>query len=74
MTSKFVLAAALLIGFAGTALAADSFLILKDADKHCRVIEQKTVSQDQLSMQIGKQGYPTREEADVDVKVLCDTP
>jgi len=44
----------------------------KDKDKHCRVIEQKTVSEDQLTMQIGKQGYPSREEANIDVKVLCD--
>ncbi len=79
MSSKNVLAAALIVGFAAsgfaaTAFAADNFLIIKDANKHCRVIEQKVVSQDQLSMQIGKQGYPTREEANIDVKVLCDTP
>jgi len=53
-------------------MAADSFVIIKDKDKHCRVIEQKTVSEDQLTMQIGKQGYPSREEANIDVKVLRD--
>jgi hypothetical protein len=74
MSLKYVLAAALVVGFAGAAFAADSFLIIKDKNKHCRVIEQHLVSQDQLTMQIGKQGYPTRDEANIDVKVLCDTP
>ena len=69
---KYALTAGLVLGFAGTALAADSFVIIKDKDKHFRVIEQKTVSEDQLTMQIGKQGYPSREEANIDVKVLCD--
>jgi hypothetical protein len=72
MQLKYVLTAALVLGFALPAFAADSFVILKDNNKHCRVIEQKTVSEDQLTMQIGKQGYPTREEANIDVKVLCD--
>lgn len=74
MKLKYALTAALVLGFATPVLAADNFLIIKDKDKHCRVIEQKTVSEDQLGMQIGKQAYPTREEANIDVKVLCDTP
>ena len=72
MKLKYALTTALVLGFAVPAFAADSFVILKDNNKHCRVIEQKTVSEDQLTMQIGKQGYPTREEANIDVKVLCD--
>jgi hypothetical protein len=72
MKLKYALTAALVLGFATPVLAADSFVIIKDENKHCRVIEQKTVSEDQLTMQIGKQGYPSREEADIDVKVLCD--
>jgi hypothetical protein len=72
MKLKYALTAALVLGFAAPVLAADNFVIIKDKDKHCRVIEQKTVSEDQLGMQIGKQGYPSREEADIDVKVLCD--
>jgi len=72
MKLKYALTAALVLGFAVPAFAADGFVILKDYNKHCRVIEQKTVSEDQLTMQIGKQGYPTREEANIDVKVLCD--
>jgi hypothetical protein len=71
---KYALTAALVFGFAGAAVAADNFVIIKDANKHCRILEKKVVSEDQLGMQIGKQGYPTREEANIDVKVLCDTP
>jgi hypothetical protein len=71
---KYALAAALVFGFAGTALAADGsqFVIIKDKNQHCRIIEQNMVSEDQLTMQVGKQAYPSREEADIDVKVICD--
>jgi len=74
MTFKYALTAALVLGFAGAAFAADGsqFVIIKDKNKHCRIIEQNLVSEDQLTMQIGKQGYPTRDEANIDVKVLCD--
>ena len=71
---KYALAAAVVLGFAGAAVAADQFVIIKDKNKNCRVIEQHMVSEDQLTMQIGKQGYPSREEANIDVKVLCNTP
>ena len=73
---KYTLAAALIFGFAGAAIAADAsqFVIIKDANQHCRIIDKKLVSEDELGMQIGKQAYPTREEANIDVKVLCDTP
>jgi hypothetical protein len=76
MTLKYAFAAALVFGFAGAALAADTsgFVIIKDANKHCRILEKKVVSENELGMQVGKQGYPTREEANIDVKVLCDTP
>ncbi|MGH6735101.1 MAG: hypothetical protein ACRECX_03345 [Methyloceanibacter sp.] len=71
---KYVFAAALVLGFAGAAIAADAsqFVIIKDANKHCRVIEKHLVSEDELGMQIGKQAYPSREEANIDVKVICD--
>jgi hypothetical protein len=71
---KYALTAALVLGFAGAAVAADGFVIIKDANKHCRILEKKVVSENELGMQVGKQGYPTREEANIDVKVLCDTP
>ena len=72
MKLKYALTAALVLGFAMPAMAADSFLILKDQNKHCRVIENNVVSEDQMKMQVGKQSYPTREEANIDVKVICD--
>jgi hypothetical protein len=74
MTLKIALAA-LVVGFAMPALAADAtggFVIIKDNDKNCRVIDKKVVSEDQLGMQVGKTNYPTREEADIDVKVICN--
>ena len=48
MTLKFALATALVLGFAGAAVAADGsqFIIIKDKSKHCRIIEQKMVSED----------------------------
>lgn len=71
---KYSLVAALVFGFAGAAHAADGsqFVIIKDKNEHCRVIQQKMVSEDQLTMQIGKQGYSSEQEANIDVKVLCD--
>jgi hypothetical protein len=74
MTFKYVIAAAVVLGFAGAAIADDTsqFVIIKDANKHCRVVEKKLVSEDELGMQIGKQGYPSRDEANIDLKVVCD--
>lgn len=43
-----------------------------DANKHCRVVEKNLVSEDELGMQIGKQGYPSMDEANIDLKVVCD--
>ncbi len=74
MTLKYVLAAALVFGFAGAAVAADAsqFIIIKDKNQHCRVVEKKVVSEDELGMQVGKQGYPSMDEANIDLKVVCD--
>jgi hypothetical protein len=72
MKLSYVLTAALVLGVALPVMAADSFLIIKDQNKHCRVIENNVVSEDQMKMQVGKQSYPTREEANIDVKVICD--
>jgi hypothetical protein len=48
MTFKYVLAAAVVFGFAGAAVAADAsqFVIIKDKSQHCRVVEKKVVSED----------------------------
>ena len=54
MTLKYAVAAAVVLGFAGAAYADDTsqFVIIKDANKHCRVVEKSLVSEDELGMQI----------------------
>ncbi len=50
MTFKYVLAAAVVLGFAGAAVAADAsqFVIIKDKNQNCRVVEKNVVSEDEL--------------------------
>jgi hypothetical protein len=74
MSLKFALAAAVIVGFAGAGYAADAsqFVIIKDANKHCRVVEKNVVTEDELTMQVGKQAYPSMDEANIDLKVVCD--
>ncbi len=74
MTLKYVLAATLVLGFAGATFAADvsQFVIIKDKNQHCRVVDKKVVSEDELGMQVGKQAYPSMDEANIDLKVVCD--
>lgn len=76
MTFKCVLAAVVVFGFAGAAVAADAsqFVIIKDKSQHCRVVEKKVVSEDELGEQVGKQAYPSFEEANIDLKVVCVNP
>jgi hypothetical protein len=74
MALKYAVAAALVLGFAAPASADDTsqFVIIKDVNKHCRVVEKKLVSEDELGMQVGKQAYPSMDEANIDLKVVCD--
>jgi hypothetical protein len=76
MTFKYVLAVAVVFGFAGAAVAADAsqFVIINDKSQHCRVVEKKVVSEDELGEQVGKQAYPSFEEANIDLKVVCVNP
>jgi len=73
---KYAFAAALVLGFAGSAIAADAsqFVIIKDANKHCRVVEKNVASESNLGEQVGKQAYPSFEEATIDLKVVCENP
>jgi hypothetical protein len=73
MTFKYVLAVAVVFGFAGAA-DASQFVIIKDKSQHCRVVEKKVVSEDELGEQVGKQAYPSFEEANIDLKVVCVNP
>ncbi|MGH6748685.1 MAG: hypothetical protein ACRECI_05145 [Methyloceanibacter sp.] len=76
MTFNYVLAAAVVFGFAGAAVAADAsqFVIIKDKNQNCRVVEKNVVSEDKLGEQVGKQAYPSFEEANIDLKVVCENP
>jgi hypothetical protein len=76
MTFKYVVAAAVVFGFAGAAVAADAsqFVIIKDKNQNCRVVEKNVVSEDELTQQVGKQAYPSFEEANIDLKVVCENP
>ena len=73
---KFALTAAVVLGFAGAAYAADAsqFVIIKDKNANCRVVEKNVASEDELGMQVGKQAYPSFEEANIDLKVVCENP
>lgn len=76
MTLQSVLTAVFILGFAGAAFAADAsqFVIIKDKNQNCRVVEKNLVSEDELTQQVGKQAYPSWEEANIDLKVVCETP
>jgi hypothetical protein len=47
-------------------------LHIKDKNQHCRVVQQNMVSDQELGMQVGKQAYPSMDEANIDLKVVCD--
>jgi len=76
MPVKYALVAVLALAFAGAAAAADAsqFVIIKDANQHCRVVEKKVTSESDLGEQVGKQAYPSFEEANIDLKVVCENP
>jgi hypothetical protein len=74
MNVKYLLTAALVLGLAGTAIAADAsqFVIIKDKNQNCRIIEKNVATEDELTQQVGKQAYPSFEEATIDLKVVCE--
>jgi len=49
-------------------------VIIKDKNQNCRVVEKNVVSEDELTQQVGKQAYPSFEEANIDLKVVCENP
>ncbi|MGO8841290.1 MAG: hypothetical protein ACLQF1_09210 [Methyloceanibacter sp.] len=75
MKLNYALVAALILGFAGAAVAAQhQFFIVQDKDKNCRIVESKPDVADKQVVQVGKEVYQTREEAEVDIKVIRVTP
>jgi SepF-like predicted cell division protein (DUF552 family) len=46
-------------------------LVVRASDKKCLVVDIEPTGKDKNVTKIGKDAYPTREEAEADVKRLC---
>jgi len=68
---KYVLATALIVGFALPAFAEKGFYIVRGSDNKCTVVETAPSSTDTTVTRVGKNVYVTREEADKDMAVVC---
>ena len=64
-----VFTGALLLAASDQALA--NWWIVRASDKKCLVVDIEPTGKDKSITRIGKQLYPTREEAEADVKRLC---
>ena len=70
---RLVISLIFVLGFSGVALCGDdSFIIYKDDHQHCSVLQSAGASPDQLEHRVGKSTYDNRQDADIDVLVLCD--
>jgi hypothetical protein len=67
--TKYLLAGALLVSFTAPTLAAKEFYIIRGADKHCTVVEEKPTSS--TTVVVGNKAYTTREEAETQLKTVC---
>ena len=67
--SAFVLIGALVLALLNPALA--NWWIVRASDKQCLVVDIEPTGKDKSVTKIGKEVYPTREEAEADVKRLC---
>jgi hypothetical protein len=65
----FVLLGTLLLALPDPALA--NWWIVRASDKQCLVVDIQPTGKDKSVTKIGKEVYPTREEAEADVKRLC---
>ena len=61
--------AVLFVAVADPALA--NWWIVRASDKKCLVVDIEPTGKDKSVTKIGKTVYPTREEAEADVKRLC---
>jgi hypothetical protein len=66
---EFVLIGALLLAIPDPALA--NWWIVRASDKKCLVVDIEPTGKDKSVIKIGEEAYPTREEAEADVKRLC---
>jgi SepF-like predicted cell division protein (DUF552 family) len=65
----FVLIGALLLALSDPARA--EWWIVRASDKQCLVVDIEPTGKEKSVTKIGKKAYPTREEAEADVKRLC---
>ena len=65
----FVLLGTLLLALPDPAL--ENWWIVRASDKKCLVVDIQPTGKDKSVTKIGKEVYPTREEAEADVKRLC---
>jgi hypothetical protein len=65
----FVLLGTLLLALPDPALA--NWWIVRASDKKCLVVDIQPTGKEKSVTKIGKEVYPTREEAEADVKRLC---
>ena len=65
----FVLLGTLLLALPDPALA--NWWIVRASDKQCLVVDIQPTGKDKSVTKIGKEVYPTREEAEADVKRFC---
>ena len=66
--ARYLLATALLVAFAGSALAQE-FFIVQGPDKKCKVVEKRPT--EKTIVVLGDKAYVTREEAERQLKVVC---
>ena len=66
---RYIFAFGIVLGVATPALAA-SFYVVRGLDNKCRVVEVKPV--DETIFVFSGKVYVTREEAEAQIKVLCD--
>jgi len=64
-----VLIGALLLALPGVALG--NWWIVRASDKKCLVVDLEPIGKDGSVTRIGRLVYPTREEAEAEVKRLC---
>jgi hypothetical protein len=63
------LTGALVLALPNLALA--KWWVVRASDKKCLVVDIEPTSKNKSVTKIGKKAYPTREEAEADVKRLC---
>ncbi len=66
---EFVFVVAVFLTAPNPALA--NWWIVRASDKKCLVVDIEPTGKDKSITKIGKEVYPTREEAEADVKRLC---